>query len=190
MNDLAEGEHRKAITWSKRILEYNPLFLDTETTGLGETDEVVEIAVLDTDGVVLFQSLIKPSIPIPANATAVHGITDEMVVDKPTFAQIKGRLAHLLADRYVIIYNKDFDLRLLSQSAKSRTGPFFFAQDAMKAYSSFLGDWDEYHGNFRWVKLGEATRRCGIEVKDLHRAAADAEMTRRLVYYMASCEGE
>ena len=74
---------------AKEYMERKPLFLDTETTGLGPADQVVEIAVLDAEGAVVFHSLVKPTVPIPAEATAIHGIRDEDVAGAPTFAGIK-----------------------------------------------------------------------------------------------------
>ncbi len=67
-------------------------FFDLETTGVNvSTDRIVSISVLklnpdgSTDGK---STLVNPTIPIPIGATEIHGITDEMVKDKPTFKQI------------------------------------------------------------------------------------------------------
>ncbi|BCC80200.1 MULTISPECIES: 3'-5' exonuclease [Bacillus] len=57
----------------------NFLVLDTQTTGLGETDEIVEIAVTDLDGKTLLNTLVKPTVPISDDATMIHGITNKMV---------------------------------------------------------------------------------------------------------------
>ncbi|MCX5250350.1 3'-5' exonuclease [Streptomyces sp. NBC_00201] len=47
--------------------------------------------------------------PIPAEATAIHGITDAMVEGAPTFSEILPRLAEALAGRRIVIYNRDYD---------------------------------------------------------------------------------
>ncbi|MCW3664158.1 3'-5' exonuclease, partial [Burkholderia cenocepacia] len=57
----------------------NFILLDTETTGLDESAEIVEIAVIDDAGNVLLNTLVKPKHPIPNSATAIHGITNAMV---------------------------------------------------------------------------------------------------------------
>ena len=63
----------------------NEYVLDTETTGLSETDEIVEIAIIRLDdGSEVINTLVNPSIPISKEATAIHGITDDMAAI-PTF---------------------------------------------------------------------------------------------------------
>ena len=63
--------------------------IDLETTGVNlGTDRIVEIAIVKImpDGKKLVKrKLINPEIPIPASTTEIHGITNEMVKDAPTF---------------------------------------------------------------------------------------------------------
>lgn len=79
----------------------NPIcYLDLETTGVNpQVDRIVEITVLrvDPDGTTQQRTLrVNPGTSIPAGATAVHGITDEMVAGEPAFAQYaKGFYAFL-----------------------------------------------------------------------------------------------
>jgi DNA polymerase III epsilon subunit-like protein len=56
---------------------------------------------------------------------------------------------------------------------------------AMELYAFYYGDWDNYHGKYRWQRLSKAAMQCGIELQDTHRALADAELTRRIVLHMA-----
>ncbi len=74
-----------------------PLTLfDVETTGTLRTDRIVQIAVTvhypDKDPVA-WSTLVNPGMPIPAESSAVHGITDEMVLGAPFFSQLAPRLA-------------------------------------------------------------------------------------------------
>ncbi|HQF69216.1 MAG TPA: hypothetical protein PL171_06005, partial [Anaerolineaceae bacterium] len=50
---------------ARQILALKPVYLDTETTGIGSVDEIVEISVIDHDGAQLFSKLVKPTRPIP-----------------------------------------------------------------------------------------------------------------------------
>lgn len=100
-------------------LATEPLFLDTETTGLGPEDEICQIAIVDHRGNVVLESLVKPSVPIGVEAQRVHGITDEMVKGALTFCQVWPLVGELLAKRDVVIYNADFDLRMLRQSGRN-----------------------------------------------------------------------
>jgi DNA polymerase-3 subunit epsilon len=61
--------------------------LDTETTGLYDA-EIVKIAIINYLGEILLDTLIKPSILIPAEVTDIHGISDAMVADAPTFPEV------------------------------------------------------------------------------------------------------
>ncbi len=91
---------------------------DLETTGVNVgTDRIVEICIIranvngssDTKTM-----LINPTIPIPAEATAIHHITDEDVKDKPTFAQVANELNHFLNNCDLAGFNSNkFDIPLL-----------------------------------------------------------------------------
>ena len=79
----------------------NPLvFFDLETTGINITkDRIVEISLLKVhpNGKEEIRSrLINPEMPIPAQSTAIHGITDDDVKDSPTFKQVAKSLADML----------------------------------------------------------------------------------------------
>ena len=82
---------RQVCAW----LDANALILDTETTGLDDDAEVVELAVIDCAGTVLLDTLVRPSGPVPAEAAAIHGITDAMLADAPTWSEIHARFCDL-----------------------------------------------------------------------------------------------
>ncbi|MBS1621447.1 MAG: 3'-5' exonuclease [Bacteroidetes bacterium] len=95
-------------------------FIDLETTGtnLG-TDRIVEIAIVKilTDGTKsVKRKIINPEMPIPAGASEVHGITDEMVKDAPTFRQVANELKQMLDGCDIAGYNSNrFDIPLLME---------------------------------------------------------------------------
>ncbi len=97
------------------------LALDTETTGTNRRkDRIVELFILEVDetldpGASLLQRF-NPGIPIPAEATAVHGIRDEDVRDAPPFRRLAPRIQNLVADSPLIAFNGlTFDLPLLHE---------------------------------------------------------------------------
>ncbi len=95
---------------------------DTETTGLGETDEVLEIAVvyLDEDGkAAMSHTLIRPSVPVNVAARATHHISDEMLLAAPTMAEALAKMPGLLTADVLAAHNAEFDLRMLRQSGVS-----------------------------------------------------------------------
>lgn len=83
--------------------------LDLETTGLGPTDCIVEIAILHMRNgnlVNAWSTPVNPMMPIPPEATAVHGITDEMVAGLPTLESYRATIEALLAPVDAIVgYN-------------------------------------------------------------------------------------
>ncbi|RTL60748.1 MAG: 3'-5' exonuclease [Sphingobacteriales bacterium] len=95
-------------------------FIDLETTGtnLG-SDRIVEIAIvkIHPDGTKLVKrKLINPEIPIPAGATDIHGITDEMIKDAPTFRQVANEIKQFIENCDLGGYNSNrFDIPLLME---------------------------------------------------------------------------
>ena len=82
--------NRQFVT-QKQVVEYArdkikkfPVYLDTETTGLESTDEIIEIAIVDSSGQVIFESFVRPQNTIPASATAINNITKTMVANSPS----------------------------------------------------------------------------------------------------------
>lgn len=173
---------------AQAILASRPIYLDTETTGLDARAEIVEIALIDHDGSVLLDSLVKPTRRIPRDATRVHHITDEMVADAPTWAELWPQVQAILHGRRVGIYNAEFDLRMIAQShtaykiTDTAAGSSAFC--IMKLYAEFFGERGSY-GNYKWQGLDKAARQCGINLPNTHRAGADALLTRAVLEYMA-----
>ncbi len=99
----------------------NPIvFFDLETTGINIVkDRIVEISLLKVypNGKEEIKSRrINPEQPIPAEATAIHGITDDDVKDCPTFKQIAKSLADLLEGCDIAGFNSSrFDVPLLAE---------------------------------------------------------------------------
>jgi DNA polymerase-3 subunit epsilon len=177
-----------SILRARRILQSNPLFFDTETTGLDSGAEIVEIGVVDVDGQSVLESLVRPCRRIPSGATAVHGISDDMVLDAPTWVEIWPQLKRLLADRRVGIFNADFDLRMMRQSHEQHgltweaMGGSAFC--VMKMYARFYGELRS-QGNFKWQSLQKAGQQCGISLPNSHRAADDARLACAVFRHMA-----
>lgn len=156
------------------------IFLDTETTGLSDTDTIVDIALVDIDENVIFQSLVNPNKPIPKSATAVHGITDDMVADAPSFTDIYQHIDELCKGKTVVMYNANFDLRMIGQSYQRFLPQRYHC--LMIEYAKHWGDWDYHHQSYKWQKLINACTQQQIQILDVipHRAVGDAILTARL----------
>lgn len=95
-------------------------FIDLETTGVNlGTDRIVEIAIvkiLPDKTRTTKRRIINPEMPIPKTASDVHGITDEMVKDAPTFRQVAQELKQMLDGCDLAGYNSNrFDIPLLME---------------------------------------------------------------------------
>jgi DNA polymerase-3 subunit epsilon len=95
-------------------------FIDLETTGINiSTDRIVEIAIvkIGLDGSKLVKRrLMNPGMPIPKSSSDVHGITDEMVKDAPTFKQIANEIKQFLEGADIGGYNSNrFDVPILNE---------------------------------------------------------------------------
>lgn len=187
-------------TWAKELLQRSDwVILDTETTGLGNFDQIVQIGVLSPSGEVLLDTLTKPSIPIPDEATRIHGITNQMVANAPDFSQIWPKLVELTQDKVVVVYNATYDWRMVKQSIAAALDIDHFTFDgdekvggmmltvgkdwacAMSRYAEFWGEWSSYHQSYTWQKLTNACRQQGLKIEDAHSAIGDCRMTLALI---------
>lgn len=95
-------------------------FFDLETTGIDVArDRIVEISIVKVYPNGNKESrtwLVNPTIPIPPQATAVHGISDEKVANEPTFKELSTQIHQLIKDADLAGYNSDrFDIPLLAE---------------------------------------------------------------------------
>ncbi len=93
-------------------------FIDLETTGVNlATDRIIEIAIVKVlpDGKrSVKRKLINPKIPIPKITSDLHGITDDMVKDAPTFKEVAHELKQMLDGCDIAGYNSNrFDIPML-----------------------------------------------------------------------------
>ncbi|NCT95286.1 MAG: 3'-5' exonuclease [Chitinophagaceae bacterium] len=93
-------------------------FIDLETTGVNiSTDRIVEIAIvkINPDGTKqVKRKLINPQMPIPPGSSEVHGITDDMVKDAPTFKQVANEVKQFIEGCDLGGYNSNrFDIPML-----------------------------------------------------------------------------
>jgi len=172
------------------FMSRDPLIIDTETTGLGPDDEMIEITAIDCSGDIKLDTLIKPIKKIPAASSRIHGITNDLVINAPPLDSLwTEQLSPLLDCRALCIYNSDFDLRLIKQSLKKYGLKWANPDEVlclMKLYGRYRQVWDEYYNHYKWFKLTTAARESSIQLPEkIHRSLADAELTRQLLLFLA-----
>lgn len=182
-------DHNVAIRDAQRLLASEVLILDTETTGLGLQDTVIEVAIINTASETLFHSLIYPESPISPEAQATHGISATELEQAPRFAEVWPQVQALIAQRPFASYNSDFDTRLLSQTARRAgvTLPEGWADKAaclMGLYAAYRGELRS-EGEYRWVSLTAACHEQQIQPGH-HSALGDAHAALALLKALAS----
>jgi DNA polymerase-3 subunit epsilon len=154
---------------------------DCETTGTDTTrDEIVSLALiqLDVDGVETgrYTRLVRPTREIPAEATAVHGISAEDVADAPAFGDIAFELRARLDDAVFVAHNVGFDLPML-QHAFERVG-IAYAPEATACTLEAFRLLEPLADNHRLQSICE---RRGIALEGAHEALSDVMATTELL---------
>ncbi len=151
---------------------------DTEATGLrpNEGDELLSIgAVRVVNGRILtgetFERLVNPGRDIPASTTRIHGITSEMVKDKPPAPVVLAQFKSFVGDAALVAYNAAFDMTFLEKGSEKAGVKFDNPVLDSLLLSVYL---QEDVSDF---SLTAAADRMGVEVVGRHTALGDALTT-------------
>lgn len=199
---VAADRAAAVCTATRWLASPRTIILDTETTDLD--GYLVQIAVIDTAGMVLLDTRVKAQHPISDAAQAVHGISAAQLVDAPTFAQLAPVLWPLLHGKRIVTYNAAFDSgileneveRCITRARLTPPLPGWRSEDrdlarrwvgrlrwkcAMELNAAYRGDWHEYYQNYRWPAL----------LGGDHSALGDARATLAVLEHMAAdAEGQ
>jgi DNA polymerase III subunit epsilon len=171
----------KSLTLTRRLV-----ILDVETTGLDtDTDRIVELAVLCHEPQFIHHHLFRlnPGEPIPARATAVHGITDDDVIDMPSFGEIAQDLLDWLYEADWAGWNlRRYDLVVIQNELRR------FGYDLPPAARTHLLDpMDRYHAEVKYRRghprnLESALQYyCHRSLFEVHTAFLDAFATQLIL---------
>jgi DNA polymerase III subunit epsilon len=158
-------------------LQKDLVFFDIESTGLNVIrDRIVQIALIKyqkTGGEPLeMELLINPEIPISEESISIHGITPEMLKDKPTFAKVGQQIFDFIGDADIAGYNSDrFDVPMLMEEfARINIDFDLDIRNLIDVQKIF------YKMEPRTLKAALALY-CGKELEDAHNALADVRAT-------------
>ena len=151
-------------------------FIDLETTGINFcADKIVEIAIVKImpDGTKLVKrKLLNPQCPIPKSSSDVHGITDEMVKDAPTFKQVANEIKQFLENCDLGGYNSNrFDIPMLIEEFL-RVGIEFSTKDRKMVDAQKV-----FHQMEQRTLTAAYKFYCGKTLVAAHSAEADADAT-------------
>jgi DNA polymerase III epsilon subunit-like protein len=176
---------------ARNLLQLNPLFMHSKTTGAADQAEVVEIAILDSAGKPLMDALVKPKRHIRPDASKEHGITDEMVDNAPKWTEILPEVEEILGRKTVCVYDLNNELNALQNSYQNNhnrwsldADSFFNVRDLFSRYRNVR---DPRSGALTCYTLEEAARLLGIDIEIIayRRAHEDAWLIRAILMAIA-----
>ena len=151
-------------------------FIDLETTGVNlSSDRIIEIAIVKImpDGTKqVKRKILNPQIPIPQGSSDIHGFTDEMVKDSPTFKEVANELKQFIDTSDLSGYNSNrFDIPLLMEE-------FLRAGILLDMSNRRMVDVQHVFHMMERRTLGAAYQfYCNKQLCDAHSAEADATAT-------------
>lgn len=171
------------------------IVIDFETTGRDpESDRVIEIGLVAFEKGRVAQKeswLVNPGIPVPEEARAVHGITDEELEGASDFAQAMPQLLEMLQGRLPVAYNAGFDRGFLHAELE-RAAPTGMTPGDLPPAARDDVTWidplvwaREILKDLQSRKLGDVAKHLSIPLERAHRAAGDAEATGRIMLALA-----
>ena len=151
-------------------------FFDLETTGIDVgKDRIVEISIFKVFPNGNKESktwLVNPTIPIPPQTTAVHGITNEKVANEPTFAELSSQIYNMIKDSDLAGYNSDrFDIPLLAEEML-RAGVDFDMKNRFSVDVQTI-----FHKKEERTLSAALKFYCGKTLENAHTAEADTMAT-------------
>ena len=153
--------------------------LDTETTGLDPRSghRIVEIGCVELINHMAtgkhFHKYLNPERDIPEQASAIHGLTEEFLSDKPLFADIAEEFEAFIGDSTLVIHNAEFDLGFINAERENISQPPIAPDRAIDTVSMARRKFPGAQAN-----LDALCRRFKIDISDrtLHGALKDARL--------------
>ena len=163
----------------KRIVDLisDYVVIDLETTSnnvnYAEIIEIGALKVVNNQVVSSYSTLVKPDFDIPYSATAVNGITNEMVSDAPTIREVLGEFLDFVGDNVIVGHNiTTFDVNIIYDYTKA-----LFNEDFMNSYFDTLYMSRKCMPFLENHKLSTISEYYNLNLEGEHRALADCYLT-------------
>ena len=179
---LATAANRRTVAAASQALSAASfVVVDVETTGTRATfgDRITEIAVVRVKGdsvTTVFETLVNPDRPIPAQITRLTNITWDMVRGAPRFRDVCDQLLGVLEGQVFVAHNAGFDWRFVSMEVERATGRTLQGRRlcTVRLARNLLP-------TLRRRSLDQITRYYDIEITARHRAGGDAVATAKVL---------
>ena len=151
---------------------------DLETTGFSNrNDAITEIGAIKVEnGEIIeeFSQLINPERPIPEKIQKLTGITNEMVLDKPTISEVLPKFLDFCKDSILVAHNSDFDTGFVREKSSENNLPYDFdAIDTVILSRLLMPDLKNH-------KLNTIAKELNVSLENHHRAVDDATATAQI----------
>ena len=157
------------------MLKLSFVCLDTETTGLDESAEIIEIGMVKViDGQIAdrYSQLVKPKHPIPETITQLTGIDDSMVEHQPYWEDMEPAVLDFIGDYTLVAHNVSFDRGMLEHHlGRILPNPWVDTHDMAKVFVPTLT-------SYKLISIASAL---GIDGDGFHRALQDADITAQVL---------
>lgn len=170
------GLHRERAQNLAKLLtnqRWQTSWLDTESTGLQEDDELISLAILTPRGHVLYRNMFEPQDASKLlrkgrdgrTASEVNGILPEQLKHQSKLEDCLHDIDMILNARVWVAYNSAFDVGLLERECIRYRQPLLYSlgvQDACGIVSEYLGHWQPQFNGFKRYKLEEAAAKLRV----------------------------
>lgn len=157
------------------MLKLSFVCLDTETTGLDESAEIIEIGMIKVvNGQIVdqYSQLIQPYHPIPENITQLTGIDDIMVENQPHWCDVEQTILDFMADFTLVAHNVSFDRGMLEHHlGRVLPNQWVDTHDMAKIFLPTLT-------SYKLISIAGAL---DLHGQGFHRAIQDAEVTAQVL---------
>lgn len=159
--------------------------IDCETTGLdADKDHIIEVAAMrfnEHEVFAEFDSLVNPECVIPETSIAIHHITQEMVMSKPTIVQILPDLLDLIGRHIIIGHSIKFDIEIIAKAADRFGIPHRLRENRFLDTLRMA----RLYGESPINSLEQLRQHFNIQYEGVHRAMSDVIVNREVFKYLA-----
>jgi DNA polymerase-3 subunit epsilon len=158
------------------------VFVDTETTGFDPVnDRIIEVGIIRVEkGVIVeeFQTVIKPTIPVPESSYKITGIKKKEISVAPAFKEVKDKVYSLMKGSLFVAHNAKFDYDFMEQEFLRYDMPFTLPSLCTVKLSRSL------YPHYPKHNLDTLTKRFNITIEKRHRAFDDAKALWQIIQLM------
>ncbi len=191
VSDMPEVKFANITKKTNPLTFTSYVVVDVETTGIPLTSKIIELSAIRFEGfepVEKFSTLINPEKEIPAEATRINQITNEMVADAPKIWEAMPAFQTFVGSSPIVGHNLPFDLQFLYAYGFELNNPKQRFYDTLQLSKSVLVKANYYGSNNYDVedyKLGTLCDYYKIYIAKAHRSCSDCLATGKLFEKLA-----